>query len=322
MKPVKVTTISCLLALLIIPICVNAQQQIAPPVIEWQKCLGGSRVDRANSVIRTLDNGYLVIGKSFSNDGNVTGHHGSVDSSDAWVVKLDANGNIEWQRSLGGTANDEFNHGLQAANGDFICVGTTESNNGDVSGLHFSQDLWVCRLSSSGALIWSKAYGGNDDDRGRVIRRAVDGGYIVGGDAISEDGDITNHFGWSDIWILKINENGVIQWQKKYGDSNQQFTNDITVTRDGNYAISGYQQHKNFPNCIGSPVYAYYASAYLKINANGNIVWEKYSQFPCGNPGSSYFTSSLLEMPGGQLFYVGNTINASTENYARWELAR
>src|SRR5688572_2091523 len=129
MKRAKAITIKCLLAFLIIPVCVTAQQQIAPPVVEWQKCLGGSRVDQANSVIRTLDNGYLVIGKSFSNDGNVTGHHGSTDSSDAWVVKLDQAGNIQWQRSLGGTNNDEFNHGLQASNGDFICVGTTQSNN-------------------------------------------------------------------------------------------------------------------------------------------------------------------------------------------------
>lgn len=322
MKPVK----ACLTSILLIAsVCAFTQTQIRPPVIEWQKSLGGSRVDRANTVIRTLDNGYLVAGKSFSNDGQVTGHHGSTDSSDAWIVKLDASGNIQWQRSVGGTRNDEFSHVLQAGNGDFLCVGTTESVNGDVSGLHGTlQDVWICRMSSTGELLWSRVYGGTDPDFGRVIRNASDGGYIVGADAVSPDGDITNHIGWSDIWIIKINEAGDIQWQKKYGTTNDQFTNDLVVTYDGGYAIAAYQRYRGSPSCM-SPMYAYYQDARVKIDKNGNVQWEQYGTFSCGNPGFSRYTYNLLQMPGGELFGVNQDLLAtggSSPGLGTWGFAR
>jgi hypothetical protein len=291
--------------------------QKLPPVIEWQKSLGGSKVDRANSVIRTLDNGYLVVGLSFSNDGQVTGHHGSTDSSDAWVVKLDNGGSIQWQKSLGGTGTDDFRHVLQASNGDFICVGSSTSNDGDVSGAQGQPDLWICRLSSTGTLLWSKLYGGPELDWGHVIRRAVDGGYIVAGHAYSQSGDITNHFGWSDIWVMKINDAGAIQWQKKFGNYNDQFVNDVTVTSDGGYVVTGYQKWRGqVPTCPGSPMYAYYSRYIFKLNAAGNALWENFGGFQCGNPGPSVYTANSIEMPGGQLFTVGNRINATTESDA------
>ena len=94
MKPSRLLLVSLLLS---VSFCVFSQTQL-PPIIQWQKSLGGSKVDQANAVIRTMDNGYLVAGKSFSNDGQVTGHHGSTDSSDAWLVKLDADGNIQYKQ--------------------------------------------------------------------------------------------------------------------------------------------------------------------------------------------------------------------------------
>ena len=76
----------------------NAQQMA--PGITWQKCLGGSKDDKASVIIRTPDNGLLIAGTSLSNDGDVSGHHGSIDSTDAWVVKLSSTGNIIWQKML------------------------------------------------------------------------------------------------------------------------------------------------------------------------------------------------------------------------------
>ena len=81
----------------------DSYNQIAPPVIEWKKCLGGTRADYSKSIIRTRDNGWLLVGRSYSNDGNVSGHHGSLDSADAWVVKLNDTGAIQWQKSIGGS---------------------------------------------------------------------------------------------------------------------------------------------------------------------------------------------------------------------------
>lgn len=296
--------------------------QKLPPIIEWQKSLGGSKVDRAYSVIRTLDNGYLVAGLSFSNDGQVSGHHGSTDSSDAWVAKLDNLGNLQWQRSLGGTGTDEFRHAVQAPNGDFLFVGSSLSNDGDVSGNHGQGDLWVCRLNSSGTLLWSKLYGGDELDAGHVLRRAVDGGYVVSGYAYSGNGDINNHIGFADIWVLKINDSGVIQWQKKYGNYNDQYTNDMIVTSDNSYIITGYSRWRGDPTCIGSPMYAFYASYSLKLDAAGNIIWQNIGTLSCGNPGRSDYSANTIEMPGGQLFRIGNRINATTESYATLTFSR
>jgi uncharacterized repeat protein (TIGR01451 family) len=300
----------------------QAISQKLPPVIEWQKSLGGSKVDRAFSVIRTLDNGYFVAGLSFSNDGQVSGHHGSTDSSDAWVVKLDNLGNIQWQKSLGGTGTDEFRHVVQAPNGDFLCVGYSTSDDGDVSGARGQGDVWICRLNNSGTLLWSKLYGGPEADYGHAIRKAVDGGYVVAGRAFSSSGDITNHLGFSDIWILKISDNGIIQWQKKYGNYNDQYVNDFIVTSDSSYIVTGYSVWRGVPTCIGSPMYAFYAAYSLKIDKNSNIVWENLGSLSCGNPGSSTYSANTIEMPSSQLFRIGHRINATTEGYGTLTFSR
>ena len=79
----------------------NSNAQVGPDII-WQKSLGGSGDDRANDIITLPDGGFMVAGSTKSNNGDVTGHHGSIDSTDAWVCRLDASGNILWQKSFGG----------------------------------------------------------------------------------------------------------------------------------------------------------------------------------------------------------------------------
>src|ERR1700749_3387694 len=96
-RPMILAAMACLL----LPVLVAAQQ--AAPSLVWQKCIGGSKDDQAFAVLRTVDNGFLMVGSSRSNDGDVTGHHGSTDSADGWIVKLSPSGTIEWQLSPGGS---------------------------------------------------------------------------------------------------------------------------------------------------------------------------------------------------------------------------
>jgi len=125
--------------------------------ITWQKCLGGSNVDKGYSVEQTSDGGYIVAGESLSIDGNVTGNHGSYD---CWIVKLDANGNIMWQKSLGGTLHDSGNSIQQTKDGGFILAGFSYSNDGDVTGNHGNRDFWIVKLDSAGNITWQKSLGG------------------------------------------------------------------------------------------------------------------------------------------------------------------
>ncbi|MDN5355316.1 MAG: hypothetical protein PWQ43_258 [Rikenellaceae bacterium] len=112
--------------------------------IEWQKCLGGTDNDFANSIQQSSDGGFIVAGETKSNDGDVSGNHGVYDY---WVVKLNSSGDIEWQKCLGGTDYDYAYSIHQTSDGGFIVAGNTASNDGDVSGNHGASDAWVVKLN-------------------------------------------------------------------------------------------------------------------------------------------------------------------------------
>ncbi len=119
--------------------------------ITWQKCLGGSNWDAGYSIIQTIDSGYLMCGTTLSEDGDVKGFHSpiskDVDSTDIWIVKLSPLGAIQWQKCLGGTNADYGYAAIQAKDGGFVVYGRTSSNDGDVSGNHGKEDIWVIKLS-------------------------------------------------------------------------------------------------------------------------------------------------------------------------------
>ncbi len=100
-----------------------------------------------------MDGGYIVCGESSSQDGNVTGNHGD---SDCWILKLNYEGKIEWERSFGGTSIDRANDILETENGGFIALGQTYSNNGNVTANHGLSDFWVVKMSQTGDLEWQK----------------------------------------------------------------------------------------------------------------------------------------------------------------------
>ena len=112
-------------------------------IIEWQKSLGGSGYEGANSIEQTSDGGYIVAGITESNDGDVTGNNGGYDY---WIVKLDNTGNITWQKTLGGTLVDNAKSIQQTTDGGYIVAGTSQSNDGDVTGNNGSYDYWIVKL--------------------------------------------------------------------------------------------------------------------------------------------------------------------------------
>ncbi|MET0244894.1 MAG: hypothetical protein ABW174_15555, partial [Flavitalea sp.] len=137
MKSLKLNVLIILFLLHFSP---ASAQQYAPSII-WQKCLGGSGEDKAARVISLPNDQLLMVGSSKSNDGDVTGHHGPTTTTDAWVVKLSPTGKIIWQKSLGGTKDDQFKGAIVASDGNYLCFGTTESNDGDVTGQHGLRDI-------------------------------------------------------------------------------------------------------------------------------------------------------------------------------------
>jgi len=206
--------------------------------IEWEKCLGGSNYDFAQSVQQTADGGYIVAGTAYSNDYDVTGNHGG--SGDAWIVKLDSSGNIAWQKCLGGSDSDAATSIQQTTDGGYIVAGFTYSNDGDVSGKHGSSDAWIVKLDLSGNIVWQKCLGGSNVEQAYSIRQTTDDGYIVAGWSNSNDGDVSGNHGNGDYWIVKLDSNGNIEWQKCLGGSGaDDYAYSIQQTTDGGYIVAG-----------------------------------------------------------------------------------
>ncbi len=203
---------------------------------QWQKALGGSSGDEAQSIQQTADGGYIVAGLSWSNSGDVIGNHGI---SDYWVVKLDGNGNIQWQKALGGSGYDKATSIQQTADGGYIVVGETYSNDGDVTGYHGGGDYWVMKLDDSGNIQWQKSLGGSNLDVATSIQQTADEGYIVAGYSYSNDGDVSGNHGDGDFWVVKLAGNGNIQWQKVLGGSYLDKAYSIQQTADGEYIVAG-----------------------------------------------------------------------------------
>jgi len=147
--------------------------------IKWQKSLGGSDYDDAYSIQQTTDGGFIVAGISYSNDGDVSGNHGQADY---WVVKLDSSGNVQWQKSLGGSNVEVLSSVGQTTDGGFIVCGWSDSNDGDITGHHGSAgfaDYWIVKLDSVGSIQWEKSLGGSDEDYGSSVQQTSDGGFIL-----------------------------------------------------------------------------------------------------------------------------------------------
>ena len=169
----------------------------------WQRCLGGSDFDIAYSIQQTTDGGYIFAGGTNSNNGDVSGYHGG--DGDIWVVKLDSAGNKLWQRCLGGSGIELWLSSVeQTSDGGYVVIGTTGSNDGNVSGNKGLWDVWVVKLNSTGSLVWQKCLGGTSVDYGFSIQQTFDGGYVLAGLTASNDGDVSGNHGGIDIWVAKL----------------------------------------------------------------------------------------------------------------------
>ncbi|MEO6818942.1 MAG: T9SS type A sorting domain-containing protein, partial [Ginsengibacter sp.] len=142
-----------------------------------------------------------AAGFSGSNGGNVSGNHGN---NDYWVVKLDIMGSLQWQKSLGGSGDDQAFPIQNCADGGFIVAGYGGSNDGDETGNHGGFDLWVVRLSSAGNIEWQKSLGGTGSEDARSLQQTADGGYVVFGSSGTVGGDVTENQGNLDYWIVKL----------------------------------------------------------------------------------------------------------------------
>ena len=277
--------------------------------VVWKKMYGGSKNEYAWYLSLAPDGGYIVTGETESNNGDITVNHGM---RDYWVIKLDVSGNLIWQKSLGGT-NDDESYSVQAtADGGCIVAGYTTSNDGDVSGVHGKWDYWVVKLDNTGTIQWQKALGGSEFDIAWSVQVTTDGGYIVAGSSGSNNGDVSgNHNGFgpgdADFWVVKLSSTGSIQWQKCYGGNLNEIAYYIQPTQDGGYVIAGTSESADGD----VPCNAGITDAWIvKINSTGALQWQKqlggilYDEPHC-----------VKELADGTFIVAGNTCSKNISGY-------
>jgi len=239
--------------------------------IIWSRCYGGSEGTVAKSVINTSDGGFILVGETYSDDGDITGAHGNAD---CWVVKLDATGNLEWEHAFGGSDFDSGEDIIELSDGGYAVVVRSASTDGDVIGHHgveYNHDAWVFTISLSGELIWSKCFGGSDNEYGFGIIQDADNNLIIAGGSYSLSGDVTENKGNSDVWVFKINTDGELIWSETYGGSDIDQGNKI-VEANNCYYIVGETSSSDFD------VFGNHGSQdgwLLKLDASGNFLMQK-----------------------------------------------
>lgn len=237
--------------------------------LEWNKNFGGSSIDGAHDIIQSNDGNYVVAGYTYSNNFDVSGNHGNADF---WLIKIDAAGNLLWQKCFGGSGDDKAYSIQQTSDGGYIVAGTTSSSDGNISANKGYMDGWVIKLDKAGNLQWEKCFGGTSEDAFKSVSQNADGSFILTGYTYSNDKDVTGNHGWADVWVVKIDISGNILWQKCVGGTNQEYGSSLEKTIDGAYIISGYT-HSNDGDVTGLNGGA---DAWLvKISDSGNLIWTK-----------------------------------------------
>lgn len=283
--------------------------QSSIPNIEWQKSFGGSASEIAKSIVQTPDGGYITTGFSKSSDGNATINHGD---NDFWVVKMSATGTLEWQKTLGGSGDDQANSICTTSDGGYVIAGYTTSSNGDITLNQGYADYWIVKLNALGNIEWQKTYGGQNQDIATSVKQTTDGGYIVGGHSSSNSGNVTgNHGSYTyDYWVIKLDSSGNLQWQKALGGSGEEFAYDIKQTTDGGYIIAGETSSQSSGDISGTYL-GVKDSWIVKLGTTGTIIWEK--RF--GGIGTDITYSVAQTSDGGYIASGTTTSNIGNSTY-------
>ena len=189
------------------------------PGIRWQHTLGGANYDGAAFSIKTIDNGFILVGQTFSNDGSFSTNHGG---GDLWVEKFNVQGTSQWRKILGGSNLETPVSYYHNVDGTTVILSTTNSLNGDITNNHGAIDIWLCKLDNNGTVLWQKCFGGSANEYVSNITKSIDGNYIISGATSSTNGDVTANNGVVDAWVFKVSETGVLVWQKNLGGGGQE----------------------------------------------------------------------------------------------------
>jgi len=247
--------------------------------LQWAKTFGGSSGDVAYSVQQTIDGGYIVAGYTYSFGAGL---------SEVFLLKTDASGNLQWAKTFGGSYYDYALSVQQTSDGGYIVAGETRSFGAGGS------DVFLLKTDASGNLQWAKTFGGSYVDSAFSVQQTSDGGYIVAG------GTYSFGAGSSDVFLLKTDASGNLQWAKTFGGSSNDRAYSVQQTSDGGYIVAGYTRSFG----AGGDVFL------LKTDASGNLQWAK--TFGGGDYDRTY---SVQQTSDGGYIVAGRTSSFGAGSY-------
>ncbi len=249
----------------------------AQPVIQSQKTIGGSADDKLWSICLTRDGGLIAGGISYS---NISGekNENSRGSDDYWVVKMDKPGKMQWQRTIGGSGDDNLKSVIQTSDGGYALIGESSSN---ISGEKTENsrggtDYWLVKLDSLGRIQWDRTFGGSGYEYIDNVVQTTDGGYILAGSSesyISGDKSESTR-GYFDYWVVRLNKKGDKVWDKTIGGTDYEFCSPIELTTDGGVIIGGFSQ-SNISGEKTENSRGFYDYWLVKLDRYGHIKWDK-----------------------------------------------
>jgi hypothetical protein len=274
--------------------------------IIWQNTIGGAFGEELTSLTPTIDGGILVGGSSYSNiSGDKT--ENSKGGTDYWFVKLDGEGIVQWDKTLGGNGEDYLNDIQQTADGGYILAGFSDSNiSGDKT--EDSQgdfDFWILKTDATGIIEWQNTIGGNKLDRLEAFSQTADGGYIIAGESNSDvSGDKNeNAIGSLDYWVIKLDSFGNILWENTIGAFGQNEASSVIQTDEGGFLVGGWSSAD-----IGADKTENSKGGFdfwiVKLNASGAVE----AQNTIGGSGSDLL-EAIEQTPEGEYITVGHSFS-------------
>jgi hypothetical protein len=308
--------------------------------LDWQKNFGGSGSDFLQSIALTNDAGYILAGTSNSEKG-FDKEVASKGQDDFWIIKLNATGGQEWQKTIGGSGQEKLQSILQTRDGGYIIGGSSSSEpisqselakNGEKTSLNYGNlDYWVVKLDSKGVVEWQQTYGGIYADELRSMEQTRDGGYILGGysNSPTSGNKADDNKGTGDYWIIKIDQKGTIEWQKTIGGNNDDQLYVVHQTFDSGFIVGGnsnssISEDKTKDNSNGTDFWL------IKLDISGKILWQETYDFGTvdiltslvenedhtiliGGYSQGEFTNEKKKAPKGKDDYIALMINEKGE---------
>ncbi len=249
--------------------------------ILWDRTIGTIERDDVSVILPTDDGGYILGGRTSS---GISGDKTSISygDSDYWVIKIDKNGDIIWERTYGGSSDDYLSTIMSTEDGNFLIGGSSSSS---ISGVKteankssYGDDYWVVKIDKNGDILWDKTYGGNSYDKLRTIVQTLEGNYVLGGYTYSSSsGDMkAASKGERDYWIIEIDTSGNLIWEKNIGGAADDLLTSILVLPNGEYYLFGGSSSEISADKTERLVQSAYEDSWLvKIDKNGNVLWDK-----------------------------------------------